>query len=654
GPVDELQAQSWYAAGFFSSDIRFQISFNDEFDPNDRIFTLGELMNLNCRTLPFFFSTDVQNDKKEQEELLNTLLQEVESIRVSCNEKISSSRAEDRETIDALRNQVAALVESHSSLRSRLDSISAQKGNGGANTKEMEKKVNELKKKVDEQEKNQSAMRKELSTVTSKCDRNNTKLNALLEKQKTAESTNDGFDRRISDLKNSEKSIRDSIKSCEETAASSSAQLESIKTDLGEIRTQMERDRKESCLDRSELDTVKRELSDVKGEIEKEREDHVHRVAMSEEKLRSEMKSMEEKREKNGEQSLRPEQTTQLQQPSKVVESEREPWATEEAVVNGVEEAATDSIPPWETATQTVGKSESAPWDSTEKVNKIETVQVQAVVGTVKEAVKPISRGKNWDAICRELSDDEEELSSRKENVAQTKPINDSDVSLVADFIFILRAYVAALTGDDLNSLREEDGQPISRVRAVMPHLSQSVAVFDPTDDLLLREIPLITRVNMLRCGVCPMRMYTPVNLVDHLTDQQHLKAMHDKAYLPVVGVYATVVEQILRRLADRFGIKRPAAREEELLKKGRRTFKKLQDPSKCRPTNEFNPQFVMDVMFNADRQREVLESIREYISQEPTKSQFLERCARTSPPGLRTAASVVWRTTRRTTTTST
>ncbi|GMT34501.1 hypothetical protein PFISCL1PPCAC_25798, partial [Pristionchus fissidentatus] len=110
-----------------------------------------------------------------------------------------------------------------------------------------------------------------------------------------------GVYQRISDLESSEKSIRDSIKSCKETAASSCKQLESIKTDLSQISTQMENDRKDSSSNRSELDTVKRDLSDVKGVIEKDREDHVHRVAKSEEKLRNEMKSMEQRRERNGE-----------------------------------------------------------------------------------------------------------------------------------------------------------------------------------------------------------------------------------------------------------------------------------------------------------------------------------------------------------------
>ncbi|GMT34502.1 hypothetical protein PFISCL1PPCAC_25799 [Pristionchus fissidentatus] len=308
GPVDELQAQSWYAAGFFSSDIRFQISVSDRFDPNERVFTLGERTNFNGRTLPFYFSNDAQNKEKEQEDLLNMLLQEVESLRVSCNTRNSSGQAEDRETMDALRSQVAALVECHSDLQNRFDQISSQNGNRGVNSKEMEKKVNELKRRVDEHEKNQNAMNKELSTVAAKCDGNNTKLNTLLEKQKTAASATVGVYQRISELESSEKSIRDSIKSCKETAASSCKQLESIKTDLGQISTQMENDRKDSSSNRLELDTVKKDLSDVKGAIEKDREDHVLRVAKSEQKLRNEMKSMEERRERSGEQSFKVEQ----------------------------------------------------------------------------------------------------------------------------------------------------------------------------------------------------------------------------------------------------------------------------------------------------------------------------------------------------------
>ncbi|GMT34499.1 hypothetical protein PFISCL1PPCAC_25796, partial [Pristionchus fissidentatus] len=94
GPVDELQAQSWNAAGVFSSDVRFKIAVSDLFEPKDRVFTLGELVECKCRTLTFYFSTATQKEKKE---LLTTLLQEEESLRVSCNERTSNGRKEDRE-----------------------------------------------------------------------------------------------------------------------------------------------------------------------------------------------------------------------------------------------------------------------------------------------------------------------------------------------------------------------------------------------------------------------------------------------------------------------------------------------------------------------------------------------------------------------------
>ncbi|GMT34492.1 hypothetical protein PFISCL1PPCAC_25789, partial [Pristionchus fissidentatus] len=95
GPFDEPQVQSWFAAGFFSSDVKFQISESDHFDPEDLIFTLGELVELNGRTLPFYFSVDAQNERKDQEDLLNSLLQEVESLRVSNNERDSNGREVD-------------------------------------------------------------------------------------------------------------------------------------------------------------------------------------------------------------------------------------------------------------------------------------------------------------------------------------------------------------------------------------------------------------------------------------------------------------------------------------------------------------------------------------------------------------------------------
>ncbi|GMT34251.1 hypothetical protein PFISCL1PPCAC_25548, partial [Pristionchus fissidentatus] len=95
----------------------------------------GELVNLNGRALPFFFSTKTLNEMKKHEESVDELLKEMESLRVN-------SRA-DKETIVALRNELSSLIESHSNVKSRLESTEKE---NVENLKEMEKKMEELKK----------------------------------------------------------------------------------------------------------------------------------------------------------------------------------------------------------------------------------------------------------------------------------------------------------------------------------------------------------------------------------------------------------------------------------------------------------------------------------------------------------------------------
>ncbi|GMT34255.1 hypothetical protein PFISCL1PPCAC_25552, partial [Pristionchus fissidentatus] len=204
GPFDESKIQSLYAAAFFSSDVRFQISLTSDFDPDGRIFTLGELVDVNGRILPFYFSTNTQNEKKEEErkemeslrmniradqETIAALRDELSSLtkshsnvkfRLETTEKENMEiwreiekkmkelkkeeeilRAEsrtDKEINASLRIELAFLIESNSDLRSRFVAIWAEKAKVESNLKEMMDKVNELKKKLKEEEKKQYEM----------------------------------------------------------------------------------------------------------------------------------------------------------------------------------------------------------------------------------------------------------------------------------------------------------------------------------------------------------------------------------------------------------------------------------------------------------------------------------------------------------------
>ncbi|GMT34248.1 hypothetical protein PFISCL1PPCAC_25545, partial [Pristionchus fissidentatus] len=95
----------------------------------------GELVDLNGRALPFYFSRNTLNEIKKQEESVDKLMKEMESLRVN-------SRT-DKDTIVALRNEVSSLTESHSNIQSRLETT---KKENVENLMEMEKKMEELKK----------------------------------------------------------------------------------------------------------------------------------------------------------------------------------------------------------------------------------------------------------------------------------------------------------------------------------------------------------------------------------------------------------------------------------------------------------------------------------------------------------------------------
>ncbi|GMR33026.1 hypothetical protein PMAYCL1PPCAC_03221, partial [Pristionchus mayeri] len=88
--------------------------------------------------------------------------------------------------IAALKSQIESLVESHADLLQKVNVLSSKKESSPENS-QIEKKMTEIKKKVEEQEKNVASMKKGISALNSKCDRNDSKLEKLIEKQKDTE-----------------------------------------------------------------------------------------------------------------------------------------------------------------------------------------------------------------------------------------------------------------------------------------------------------------------------------------------------------------------------------------------------------------------------------------------------------------------------------
>lgn len=257
GPVSELDVQGWYVCGYFSSDVRFQIAVDNTFNPDGFFFTLGELIQLNGRYMPFFFSPEKEKEEKNQDETVKMLMEEMELLRTA--HRITQDKMTDQGNVAELKIQVASLVETQADLIRQLKELSNRKESSPVES-QLEKKFGDLKKKVEEQEKNFASVKKELSVVNSKCDRNDSKMEKVLEKQKEMEKSANGCGSQISELKNSEKTIRESLNVCEQSVTSSSVQLKSITSELGDIKKEIENQRKDSATSKAQLEAVKKDF----------------------------------------------------------------------------------------------------------------------------------------------------------------------------------------------------------------------------------------------------------------------------------------------------------------------------------------------------------------------------------------------------------
>ncbi|GMR33029.1 hypothetical protein PMAYCL1PPCAC_03224, partial [Pristionchus mayeri] len=200
GPVTEFTVG---ASESLTSEVIFRISVREQWD-KEQLRNLDELIDPNDHNLPFHFSKENVNRCKQLEQDVQLLKQKVESLTTSFNEPWNWKR---EEITDLIQNQIAPLFETSivDRLQKKLvDALSNGKDNPQQN------KIVEIEKKVAKQEESLASIKKEISTVKIKCDRNNQKLENLIEQQKE---TDDSVNGAISTLKSSQMRILDSIKS---------------------------------------------------------------------------------------------------------------------------------------------------------------------------------------------------------------------------------------------------------------------------------------------------------------------------------------------------------------------------------------------------------------------------------------------------------
>lgn len=153
-------------------------------------------------------------------------------------------------------------------------------------------------------------------------------------------------------------------------------------------------------------------------------------------------------------------------------------------------------------------------------------------------------------------------------------------------FMEQLRAYLTAMSAGKLQQKITVVLIPPGMTLAPLFNWHSESRKFLPLAQRLLVEIPKICNEMELVCWECPCRMFTAVNVLDHLVDDQHVAKMmmlgNDSRYL------AESVQRMLGKLWNLLKRTAPGIRERELMEKGFGTYLDMMGSPLLRPTNEF------------------------------------------------------------------
>ncbi|GMR33024.1 hypothetical protein PMAYCL1PPCAC_03219 [Pristionchus mayeri] len=310
---------------------------------------------------------------------------------------------------------------------------------------------------------------------------------------------------------------------------------------------------------------------------------------------------------------------------------------------NPIEEAT--SIPPWDKLDEErpvhTKKEEVAPWESNEKFsesaatnqhepwNDITERRKKEIVGANKTeletaddqkenkkvqsaknekitaAVKPVSRNKNWDAICREFSDSEEEVEEvaaiPKLECSMTPEEEVESAALFAtDAIGLLSMYCSALDNGKYSLLKLRE-YPLETMISYEAHMSPSNPCFGNIKGTLRKELRRLSEMP-LYCHVCNLLLAAPFHLFMHLLDKKHIEIKN-----PHLTQYHHVYMQLNSFIAFTFH-RFIGAPEQPIFQESMHTELRLMDrgrefakispryPVNLRPTGQFMEKIMKEV----------------------------------------------------------
>lgn len=267
-----------------------------------------------------------------------------------------------------------------------------------------------------------------------------------------------------------------------------------------------------------------------------------------------------------------------------------------------------------------------SPWEKLDsKSEPLEVKSGNSKSDHVETVAKPESteqkpKTKNWDAICRDLSDDgEQEVefcitttpketpkppapkspspkpSAPKdilEKIQQARPnVPQENWDLIECFMNLFRGYLDAMRHRSIQpinrSLDEIGPMSCTAMCEILLEWKSDSTEFLPLAQAVLLEMPRMCEEKELMCWECGCRMFTPLNMFDHLVDDCHFNKMQmvdDLYFIPAMSV-----QRVLGKLS--FLLKRSNLRqrgEVELKEKGEALFRTMKDDPRLRPTGQF------------------------------------------------------------------
>ncbi|KAF8385843.1 hypothetical protein PRIPAC_74985 [Pristionchus pacificus] len=598
GPHTELTVQGWYASGFFASDVRFQISSSDRFDPSGSLFTLGELIEKNGRILPFYFSPEKEIREKEHDKTLQKLKEDVESLTTNKEKYVEKG------SIDNLQNQIASILKSNATLLNKVQELSSKKESSPV-TPDLEKKLNELKREVEKQEKSAGSMKKVMSDNTSKCDRNDTKMELTMKKQKEMEVQMTAHSNEIAGLQANGKDIETNLTACRETMRVSADQCGEMMNTWKEMNEAMNKQTVEWPAIRSELQQIQAQITEVIATMDVHKE-RVNAVEKKSEELRAEFVKGETTSEKK----------------------KSELSAQQSCTMTSA------TPPPWELAQKKVDSDRIEPWNRPQPSTTNGTFAVKAAaksrseskveVAPVKSAMAPKPKAKNWDAICKELSDDEEDeeedveesalealrrigirehvrraysATGKVQEILDARPVVPPENRRVIDsFMSLFRQYLDALRSVDQVVFKWTSNMTPAEedvFSGTLMNWHPESADFLPLAQAVLIDLPKMCEDLELLCCICRFRIFFPINVFDHFIDGAHMSKLEEVG--GDVSLLGSSVQLVLLRIGILLNRTTPVERENSLALKGLVRYKECARDPNLRPTQDFRNKMWLE-----------------------------------------------------------